>query len=1200
MVIIRKIRKVKQVLVLMMLSLMILPLLFPSHSPNASAFARTNPREVTPIRFIDSFNRTKTDLEKNYASSFRGRNGEWVPIIPYAHPEENFLEVLPKSRDTLGLSVDSTFVGMWAIPLEINATIYQYLHMPRGGYPVEVGKPAVPVVTRFLEVPHDVDISISVFETEKQILEGEFNIAPTREPHQDFPGAPEPPFIFDETIYQTDAFYPADPNIVSLEGGAGFDPIIIRGHRIVVVRFYPVQFNPVKQQIRAFSKIEARLNFDRPGQVNPIPPRLGSPVFDPLLHGLILNYQFNPENLTRYKIWYDWYRSLFVKWPYFFLEERAGAEYLIITHDDFSQEAQKLADWKEKKGVTSKVVTTSRTGSTAADIAAYIQDAYDTWTMPPSYVLLVGDSEFIPPHYANPHPSNYHGGFDIATDLYYGTVDGTDYFPDICVGRLSVDTAAQADAVIQKIIDYERDPRMMSSGFYNRASTCAQFQDNNGDGYEDRRFVLTSEEIRDYLQTQGYNVERIYTTGAAVTPTNYNSGSYDNGDPLPPSLLRANGFAWDGDATDITNAINAGRFLVYHRDHGTSRNWWNHVGGGWGGSYDGWGDPHYTTGDIAGLTNGPDTPVVFSIECMGAWFDGEVDQQNDPALTRNHESFCEEFVQHANGGAIAAIGASRISYSGYNDQLARGFIDAIWPGFDPAFASGGLYNLGLVLSYGKVYMASVYGSSLTTFELFNLFGDPELPIWTDVPNWMGVTHPDAIGLGSQSFVVSVWGGDPPDYTFPIRNAKVCLRKEFEVYAVEYTDAEGYAYFHINPQSSGEMDITVTHYEYVPYEDSIPVTAGTIFVDPTIGPSGISVQLDGSGFMDGERVDIFVVSLSALMANPSYPGDHIMTTNGISFSESFGMPSGPVGPVYIIARGESGAVAITLFRRLPDQPLPNPHLYCQWDSSTWYINPGGGDPRWNNPDIRLYDTNGNAVASNDLVVGTTYDVLATIHNDAIADAGDTEVTFTWAFWGSGQKTWHNIGTALVTVPVQGTAVAEARWTPSITGHTCLMVTVDHPLDIDRHLTSHNKGQENTDVHPVSSPGEVKFTLGNPTETTGLPYLEARQVGEAYNIWPAYIQRDYPQVQSPEENRTVVLQVDAIDAKVGETRNFTVNAYIDGQLIGGVEVEVVVGRETATITTKTITPTPELLLPTAIMFSFISPLVLIVVVVVRRRR
>ena len=45
-----------------------------------------------------------------------------------------------------------------------------------------------------------------------------------------------------------------------------------------------------------------------------------------------------------------------------------------------------------------------------------------------------------------------------------------------------------------------------------------------------------------------------------MNPTNYYDGT------AIPSNLRRPTFGWNGTTADVTNGINAGRFLVFHRD----------------------------------------------------------------------------------------------------------------------------------------------------------------------------------------------------------------------------------------------------------------------------------------------------------------------------------------------------------------------------------------------------------------------------------------------------------------------------------------------------------------------------------------------------------------------------------------------------------------------------------------------------------
>jgi hypothetical protein len=204
------------------------------------------------------------------------------------------------------------------------------------------------------------------------------------------------------------------------------------------------------------------------------------------------------------------------------------------------------------------------------------------------------------------------------------------------------------------------------------------------------------------------------------------------------------------------------------------------------------------------------------------------------------------------------------------------------------------------------------------------------------------------------------------------------------------------------------------------------------------------------------------------------------------------------------------------------------------------------------------------------VGTTYRIDATVYNDATVDAVDTIVEFKWAPFGVGQeRIWHYIGDDTITVHDGGSAVAETSWTPQETGHSCIVVMINHPWDEN---LDNNKGQENTDIHPVTSPGTITFDVYNPTADTTLPYLIARQLGSE-EVWEAEIRRDPPQEQGPGEKRSATLYVNPPeDIPVGERRVFTVSGYIDGELIGGVEVEVVrkqITQLTCTLAPSTIT-------------------------------
>ncbi|MCK4266988.1 MAG: hypothetical protein KAX31_06880, partial [Thermoplasmata archaeon] len=493
-------------------------------------------------------------------------------------PALNAVTVLDSDRDLTVLTLRCS--GLIEGSIIANDEVFTTLSFPGLDHIGSIGKPQLPYASAHVAVPNGL---VTATVTNDEYYETSVGLVyPAQSPDPDLYVEEEPKFAFDQITYTTNAFYPNDV-ILLVEQGE------VRGIPFSVVGFNPVQYNPVTGIARVHTRIDVDLTWD-----DSVP--------------------FRMEERLKSKSFMDFYENAFQNWESFektFSDELAsesstpkgpnGCEYLIIVDPAFVNAADTLATWKLERGIDTRVVDTTETGITQPEIAAYILDAYTNWTPAPSYVLLFGDADHINTNYVNVHP--YHGTI-TGTDLWYYTLDGPDYFADMFFGRIPVDTAAQADNYINKIVDYEIDPPY-NSGYYNNVTVAAYFQDPGLDGTEDRRFVRTSEEVRDYLMNnQTYDVERIYVTEASVTPTNYNDGNYwwpISGEPIPADLLRANGFPWDGGATEIKSRVDSGTFILNHRDHG---------------SREGWGDPFFQIPEVGTLDNGDLLPIVYNINCM--------------------------------------------------------------------------------------------------------------------------------------------------------------------------------------------------------------------------------------------------------------------------------------------------------------------------------------------------------------------------------------------------------------------------------------------------------------------------------------------------------------------------------------------------------------------------------------------------------
>jgi len=634
--------------------------------------------------------------------------------------------------------------------------VFTTFKIPGAGFIGDLGRPQLPLATRLIAVP-TMDVSLNIVDAHISESSWVGKVYPAQRPHIDGEKGEKTEFIIDESFYQQDIEYPSKVTELVYDGK-------IRDICFVKIEFYPVQYNPKQGIATIYDEITIRLSWDD-GKIVTVESGFDNALFSRYYENVLLNWQDFLEH------------TIIVEsppqGPGNGLRE-TGCDYLIITHPDFYSEIIELANWKHSKGLITKVVDTTTTGSTSNAIQQYIQDAYDTWDPHPSYVLLVGDAEFVPTNYK----------YSAASDLWYATVDGSDYYPDIFIGRISVDTSQETDIIVQKILTYEQTPPTITD-FYENFVVAAYFQDDEQNGYETRRFVRTSEEVRDYLLSEGYDGERVYCTEPYINPTHYNNGYYGNGEPLPPELLRPT-FAWDGDKTDIINAIESGIFILNHRDHGMES---------------GWGDPYFTISDFSSFSNGELLPVVFSLNCLTGKFDGG-------------ECFCEEFLRKDDGGVVAAFGATRVSYSGYNDFLCRGFYDAIWPDFDLDVGSDKpMYSLGEILNYGKTYMANTWGDpwgyERYTFELFHCFGDPSMEIWTAFPQDLYVSH--MTSSEDLKVIVTRSGGSP------VKDALVCLSQESGFYVKGLTDASGTIYLDTTSAIyEEEATLVVTAHDHLSY------------------------------------------------------------------------------------------------------------------------------------------------------------------------------------------------------------------------------------------------------------------------------------------------------------------------------------------------------------------------------------------------
>ena len=390
---------------------------------------------------------------------------------------------------------------------------------------------------------------------------------------------------------------------------------------------------------------------------------------------------------------------------------------LVICHSNFLSEMTNFVNWKNQKGIPTELIEFSTIGTTATQLQNYIQNRYLT-DREIAYILLVGDLAYI--------PSPTYGAGE--SDPTYSLVAGNDAYPDIFVGRFSAESTTDVITQVNKVIHYERDLNSMDSWVQN-AFGIGSSSGIGDDGEYDYQHI---DNIKQLLIAYGYNtVDEIY----------YDSST----------------------ASQVTNAINAGRGFGNYCGHGSTINW-DTTG--------------FNINNVNALSNGYMTPFIMSVACLNGHF--------------GSNCFAEAWLRKSGGGAIAFYGSS-INQSWNPPMEAQDEVTNLLVAEAKTTIGGLFFN-------GCCSMIDVYGTEgVNIFRTWNIFGDPSLLVRTKTPTPMTVTHPATIYSGSASIIVSTG----------ISKALVSITYNNCIYGRGYTNAAGTVSINLINAPLGNLSYTIT-------------------------------------------------------------------------------------------------------------------------------------------------------------------------------------------------------------------------------------------------------------------------------------------------------------------------------------------------------------------------------------------------------
>ncbi|MBK7669822.1 MAG: carboxypeptidase regulatory-like domain-containing protein [bacterium] len=340
------------------------------------------------------------------------------------------------------------------------------------------GQPALPVLGRFVAVPAGMTVRLVAARAPEQVLDGAWRPLPAQPV-----SAADAPATWDRAWYAQKAAATRAP---LAEVG---EPAVMHGVRVVPVTVRPVSWNRATGQVAWTPSVELDLELV-PATDAAAPVRADRPLpasFVTLLEQSVLG--FDKASATTVPL---------------------GTWVCIAPNDPAVLTAvEPLVAWRARQGYNVVSVTTAETGTSTTAIKAWLQNQYNTLSIPLEMVCLVGDANGT---VATATWSESLSGYNGEGDHPYTQLDGTDILPDVHIGRLSASSAAELTTIVNKIVGYESSPWLTNdTNWFRRAGLTG---DPSTSGYS---CIWTNQWVKDQLLHLNYATIDTFWSGNFAT-----------------------------------------------------------------------------------------------------------------------------------------------------------------------------------------------------------------------------------------------------------------------------------------------------------------------------------------------------------------------------------------------------------------------------------------------------------------------------------------------------------------------------------------------------------------------------------------------------------------------------------------------------------------------------------------------------------
>lgn len=438
---------------------------------------------------------------------------------------------------------------------------------------------------------------------------------------------------------------------------------------------------------------------------------------------------------------------------------------IVLGKESYRKTIEPLVRWKERRGLNVVVKTVQDLGGNTEDaIKKGAQELYDDEAIDLAYLLLVGDKDVKSPTVRITSASQMDSDGVGEADYRYTLLDGDDLEADIYVGRFSVTSQSQLEAMVDKVLYYEKE------------------MGQDGDD-ADLSWIETAVGIASSEKSMGpSDTQRMQKIIQGFKSSGYSSLDefYQAARPDPDALL---------------SSINKGRGFISYMGHGNGSEWVFKSGF------------RFKNTHVQKINAKKQWPIVMDCACTNGDF-----WNREPSFSEAWQRGGSETEPY---GALGIVSSTIIAAWDPPAVMAEEMFAKVVD--QPSLTMGEMLNAGL-LKMAQTFPGNP--SMVLTRDTFVLFGDPSLRIRAFVPQEVKVSH-EVDRSSGDALAFKVTRKDPKKGQVPAEHAVVALSLDGELVTSAVTDDEGVAKVQIlASMEKKKLDLVISGSRLVTHESTV--------------------------------------------------------------------------------------------------------------------------------------------------------------------------------------------------------------------------------------------------------------------------------------------------------------------------------------------------------------------------------------------